>query len=66
MKFVRTFSQGLFENTTITINLLKIHKCNTSCIEINALFAIFNNKGLGSLKVRPNHLMLVNGNSSQV
>ena len=33
-------------------NTLQIY---TSCIETNTLFAIFNNKGLGNFKVRPNH-----------
>ena len=34
---------------------LKGRICNTHCIEINTLFAIFNNKELGNFKVRPNH-----------
>ena len=51
MEFIRTNFQSFFEDTTITANFLKGRICNTSCIEINTLFAIFN-------KVRPNHTML--------
>ena len=32
--------------------------CSTSCIEINALFGMVNNEGLGKFKIRPNHSML--------
>ena len=55
MKFVRTIFQFFFEDITITTNFRKSHIRNTSCIEITALFAIFKNKELGNLKVRPNH-----------
>ena len=47
-----------FKDTTINTNFLKSPFSNTSCIEINTLFAIFNNKGLGNVKVRPNHNIL--------
>ena len=57
-EFVRTIFRGLFEDTTITTNFLKSHICNTSCIKINAFFAILNNKGLENFKVRPNHSIL--------
>ena len=46
----------MFEDTKITIRSLKRHICNAT--EINTLFAIFNNKGMGNFKVRPNHTML--------
>ena len=42
----------------VITNFLKIHICNTSYVEINMLFAIFNNKGSGSFKVRSNHSTL--------
>ena len=51
-EFFRTIFQSLFEDTTITNKFLK---CNTSCIEINTLFTIFNNKELGNCKVRPSY-----------
>ena len=40
----------------ITTRSPKRNICNT--IEINTLFAIFNNKGLGNFKDRPNHAIL--------
>ena len=52
MEFVRAIFQNFFEDTTITINFLKSHICSTSCIEIHALFAIFNNKELRNFNVR--------------
>ena len=51
---LRSFSENT-EDTTVTANFLKSHICNTSCTEINTLLAIFSNKGLSNLKVRPNH-----------
>ena len=58
MEFVRAIFQNLFEDTTITTNFLKSHICSTSCIEIHALFAIFNNKELRNFNVRPTHSIL--------
>ena len=55
MKFVRTIFQFFFEDITITTNFRKSHICKKSCIQINALFAIFKNIELGNWKVRPNH-----------
>ena len=55
MEFASTIFWSLFEDTTIPTKFLKSHICNTPCIEINTLFAIFNNKELGNFKVRPNH-----------
>ena len=57
-EFVKTIFLSLFEDTTITTNFPKSHICNTSYIEINTLFAIFNNKGLRNFKIRPNHCIL--------
>ena len=54
----------LLEDTTITNKVLKSHICNTSCIEINRVFAIFNKKRLGNLKVRPNHKILKGMNAA--
>ena len=45
----------MFEDTTITTKILKSHICDTSCIEINTLFAIFNDKELRNFKVRAAH-----------
>ena len=52
----RTIFRRLSEDTKITTSFPKRHICNT--IEINTLFAIFNNKELGNFKVRPNHTIL--------
>ena len=54
-EFFRNIFQSFFEDTIITTNFLKCHLYNTSFIEINTLFIIFNNKGLGNFKVRQNH-----------
>ena len=51
MEFASTIFWSLFEDTTIPTKFLKSHICNTPCIEINTLFAIFNNKELGNFKV---------------
>ena len=48
----------MFEETTITTKLPTNHICYTYCIGINALFAIFNNKGLGNFEVKSNHSIL--------
>ena len=53
-----TIFRSLFEDTKVTTKFPKRHFCNTSCIKMNTLFAIFNNKGLGNFKVRPTHTML--------
>ena len=58
MEFVRAIFQNLFEDTTITTNFLKSHISSTSCIEIHALFAIFNNKELRNFNVRATHSIL--------
>ena len=39
----------------MTTKFLKRYICNSFCIEINMLFAIFNKKEKGSFKIRPNH-----------
>ena len=57
-EFVKTIFRSLFEDTTITTNFLKSHICNASYIEINNNITIFNNKGLGNCKARPNHSIL--------
>ena len=54
----RTIFRSLFEDTKITTKFPKRHIYNTSCIEINTLFAIFINKGLANFKVRPNYNIL--------
>ena len=51
-----TIFRMLFENTKITTRFPKRYICNT--IESNTLFVIFNNKGLGNFKVRPNPALL--------
>ena len=70
MEFVRTIFWSLFDDTPIIPNFLKTHISNTSFIEINALFATYNNKRFGNFKVRPNYSILkgmdVNGKSFQV
>ena len=55
---VRTILRTLFEDTTVTINLLKNHICNSSCTEINTFLAIISNKKIGNFQVRPNHSIL--------
>ena len=57
-ELVRPIFQSLFEDTTVTTNLLKSYICSTSCIEIHTFFAISNNKELRNFKVRPAHRML--------
>ena len=57
-EFVRTVFRSLIEGSTITTKFLKCHICNTSCIEINTLFAICNSNCLGNFKVGPNHVIL--------
>ena len=52
-QMIRTIFWRLFKDTKITIRFPKRHICNA--IEINTFSAIFNNKGLGNFKVRPNH-----------
>ena len=54
----RTIFRSLFEDTTITNNFLESHISITTYIEINTLFANFNNKGFETFKVRPNHSIL--------
>ena len=58
MEIIRTIFRSLLEDTTITTNFLKNHICSTSSNEINALFAIFNNKRLGKFKAKLNHSIL--------
>ena len=53
MEIVRPIFHSFFEDTTVTENILKSRICNTSCIEIYTLFAIFNNKELRNFKGRP-------------
>ena len=53
---IPTSCRTLFEDTKITTRFQKRHICKT--IEINTLFAILKNKGLGNFKVRPNHTVL--------
>ena len=53
--FVRSIFRSLFDYITNTTSFQKSHVFNTSCIEINTAFAIFNNKGFGNFKVKPNH-----------
>ena len=57
MEFVRTIFRSLFEGTTIPTNFLKSQICKTPYVEINRLFAIFNNKEVENFKIRPNHSM---------
>ena len=54
--FVRNIFWCLFKYAMITSNFPKSQVCNTSCVKINTLFAIFNNKGLK--KVRLHHSIL--------
>ena len=61
-EFVKNIFWDCFEDTTVTTNFLKSNICNTSCIEINKLYAIFNNKELGNFKA----WMPVNWNCFQV
>ena len=58
MEFVRPILRSSFEDITVTSNFLKSRICNTPCIEINALFVIFNDKELRNFKVRPTHSIL--------
>ena len=58
MEFLRTIFQILFEVTKIITKFLKSHIRSTSCIEINTLFAIFNNEGLGTFEFRRNRSIL--------
>ena len=58
LQVLQTIFRRLFEDTKITTKFLKRHICNLFCIEINMLFAIFNNKEKGSFKIRPNHTRL--------
>ena len=51
MECVRPIFKILLENTTIITSFLKNHICDISCIEINILFVIFNNKELKNFKV---------------
>ena len=51
MEWVGPISKILLENTTIITSFLKNHICDISCIEINILFVIFNNKELKYFKV---------------
>ena len=53
---IPTSCRTLFEDTKITTRFQKRQICKT--IEINTLFAILNNKGLGNFKVRTNHTVL--------
>ena len=52
----RTIFGRLFEDSKITTRFLKDSFSNN--IDINKLFAIFNNKEMGNFKVRPSHTML--------
>ena len=53
---MRTIFRRLFEDAKITIRFPKRYTCNT--IEINTLFAIFDNKRLRNFKVRPKDTIL--------
>ena len=50
--------QGLFEDAKVTNKFLDSHIFNTSCIEINTLFATFNNTELGNFNLKPTHSIL--------
>ena len=56
--FAKTIFRSFFEDTTYTAKSLKCHICNTFCIEISTLLAIFNNKGLRNFKVSVSHSIL--------
>ena len=58
MEFIKSIFQSLFEDTTITINFLKSHFFNTSCFEINILFAIFISRELKNFIVKLTHSIL--------
>ena len=65
---MQTVFRRLFEDTKITTRFPKRHICNFT--EINTLFAVFNNKGLGFSESDLTILylkewMLVNGNFLQ-
>ena len=58
MEFIKPIFKNLFEDTAIITNFLKSLICNTSCFEINAWFAISNNRELRNLIVRSAHSIL--------
>ena len=53
MEFIRPIFHSLFEGTTVTKSFLKSLICNASYNEVNKLFATFNKKQLGNVKLRP-------------
>ena len=55
-KWYVLFLEGCLKIPKLLPGSQKRHICNN--IEINTLFAIFNNKGLENIKVRPNHTIL--------
>ena len=57
-EFVGIIFRSLFQYITVAANFQKNLVCDTSYIEINAFFAIFNNKESENFKVRPSYSIL--------
>ena len=57
-EFVGIIFRSLFQYITVVANFQKNLVCDTSYIEINAFFAIFNNKESENFKVRPSYSIL--------